>query len=197
MNKVVKNASAANRPSFLRLFNRRLEEWLKRQESWQDLYGQPVTVTEAVVIGSTRMGAYHELKEGLLGVNPSSIEEITRALHQAYSMQYLERSLQPLSSLGAFADVARRVYRRMFGFPQNPEHLAWILGNRVAGYTIFDWIDELLLDVDVVRDPLWLKAVRSKGLDSVRRAVARRIPLARGFPDLNGPGEEPRRMRHL
>src|SRR3989338_4169761 len=145
----------------IREVNRRLEAQ----------YGaQAITAAPGVLVGSTRMGAYAELKRGLLAIKPSSIEETADALHRASQLQQPEQLLR----LGG---PARRL---------PPEELATELVKSVSAHTLVDWMNDMLLDMRIVQDPAGIEAIRTASIGVVRDLGARGVLLEQALSDLQG-----------
>jgi hypothetical protein len=173
MNLVVKEFAVNNKPSFIRDFNQRL-----RQSG-----SKGAGVVPAVIIGSTRMGAYEELREGLLPVDPRSIPGTARVLLQAMRLQSATRGI---GGGRRFTDLIPAPFHRVFNRPHLPEVLADIAAEQVSRNTLNDWMDKLLLDMELLKDPNWQRAVTQHGIRSARGAVERGNTLAEVYPDLDG-----------
>jgi trehalose 6-phosphate synthase len=171
MNLVVKEFAVNNKPSFIRDFNQRL------RHSSPDAAG----VIPAVIIGSTRMGAFQELKDGLLSVDPRSIPETADVLLRAIRLQLETRGLAGGRS---FADRLPGPVRRIWHRPLLPEVLADRAAEQVSRNTITDWMDKILLDLELRNDPLWWPAVKAHGIRSARGAIERGHTLEDAFPDI-------------
>ena len=129
------------------------------------------------------MGAYSELKGGLLAVDPRSIAETASVLLEAVKMQAAARGLSFLER--------RRLARRLlfplkwaFDSSSPGEVLADHAAEQVSKNTINDWMDKLTLDMELVKDPLWQQAAQVHGIRQARGAIERGQTLAAAFPDL-------------
>ena len=175
MNLVAKEVAVNNKPSFIRDFNQRLRQ-----------AGSGATgVIPAVIVGSTRMGAYAELKEGLLPVDPRSIPETADALLHAVRMQSAARGLLGSRQL---VDHLPAQLRRVFQRPTLPDELADRAAEQVSRNTIQDWMDKILLDVELLRDPHWRRALQLHGIRRARGAIERGQTLADAFPRVDSTG---------
>jgi hypothetical protein len=178
MNLVVKEFAVNNKPSFIRDFNQRL-----RQSG-----SKGAGVLPAVIIGSTRMGAYYELREGLLPVDPRSIPGTAKVLLRAMRMQSVARGLAGGRRL---ADLLPVPVRRIVHRPPLPEVLADRAAEQVSRNTLNDWTDKLLLDMELLKDPIWRRAVKLHGIRAARGSIERGHTLAEAFPELDGTNLRP------
>ena len=178
MNLVVKEFAVNNKPSFIRDFNQRL-----RQSG-----SKGAGVLPAVIIGSTRMGAYYELREGLLPVDPRSIPGTAKVLLRAMRLQSVARGLAGGRRL---ADRLPVPVRRIVHRPPLPEVLADRAAEQVSRNTLNDWTDKLLLDMELLKDPIWRRAVKRYGIRAARGAIERGHTLAEVFPELDGTNLRP------
>jgi hypothetical protein len=173
MNLVAKEFAVNNKPSFIRDFNQRLRK----------AGGGAAGVIPAVIIGSKRMGAFSELKGGLLAVDPRSIAETADVMLQAIRMQAVARGL-------GFLERRRLIIRllmplkRVFRRSTRAEVLADHAAEQVSRNTITDWMDKLVLDIELVRDPFWQQAVRAHGIRQARGTIERGQTFAAAFPEL-------------
>ncbi|MDP3704066.1 MAG: trehalose-6-phosphate synthase, partial [Candidatus Omnitrophota bacterium] len=176
MNLVAKEFAANNKPDFLDDYNRRLK---RRFDS------EAVTVDPGVLVGSTRMGAYPELKEGLIPVNPASVESTADGLYRAYQLHQRERVLLPLQGLTRLRAALTQGGLRSRA--ATARMLAERAGGQVAEHTLVSWMNSILRDVELVRDPLWVVAVRRFGLLRARGYAEHGRPLSEVLPDQRAP----------
>ncbi len=171
MNLVAKEFAVNNKPSFIREFNQRL-----RQKGTGAVGAVP-----GIIVGSLRMGAYPELRDGLLPVDPRSVDETAEALSQAWRLQATVRGLDGSSGL---RDRLPSPLRRLRRHPLLPEGLADRAAEQVSRSTITDWMDKIMLDVELCRDPHWRQVVQESGLRLARGAIERGSTLEEAFPTL-------------
>jgi hypothetical protein len=116
MNLVAKEFVARNYPPFLRG---------EFSQSLQGRFGHSaVSVSPGILVGSRLMGAYAELGDGMLPIDPKSVADTARGLYEAYAMK--ERA------------------RLDSDFEPAVDSLAYRAGELVSGNPQRDWLKKLL-----------------------------------------------------
>ena len=171
MNLVAKEFAVNNKPSFIREFNQRL-----RRNGFLAAGALP-----GVIVGSNRMGAFYELRDGLLAVDPRSPNETADALLRALRMQSEARGL---AAKGRLSDRLPTPLRNLVQQRLPPEVLADRAAEQVSRNTITDWMDKILLDMELALDPDWQRVVSERGISQARGAIERGLTLADAFPSV-------------
>ncbi|MCK4859124.1 MAG: HAD-IIB family hydrolase, partial [Candidatus Omnitrophica bacterium] len=149
MNLVAKETAFLNKPDVLR----NLTEGIIKRFDDEDFMLEP-----AILVASRTMGAYPELRDGAIGVDPFSIEETADALYEAIKLSPKGRKVIPITDLEAL-DANKAA------------EMAEIIGRQVVENPLSVWIKSLLLDLDMVSQKGALDYISHFGIEAVRDVV--------------------------